>query len=283
MKLCFNEATTLENSNLAKDLEYCEKHGYDFIEIRTMDKLPEYLKDKSIEDLANFFNTNHIKPLALNALVFFNNRDEAGYKEIISEFKDMMEVAKKIGAQYVVAVPLVTEEKILKKDIKNSCVEVLKELSDIAEPYGVKIAVEFVGHPQCTVNTFGQAYDIVETVNRENVGLVLDCFHFHAMGSDLKDLKKADISKIFILHIDDTEDFPIGFLTDEDRVWPGLGAIDLDSILSTLKEKGYSGAVSVELFRPEYYKLDAEEAIKTAKNTTLEVVLKYYDIEIVAN
>jgi 2-keto-myo-inositol isomerase len=283
MKLCFNEATTLENSNLAKDLEYCEKHGYDFIEIRTMDKLPEYLKDKSIDDLANFFNTNHIKPLALNALVFFNNRDEAGYKEIISEFKDMIEVAKKIGAQYVVAVPLVTEEKILKKDIKNSCVEVLKELSDIAEPYGVKIAVEFVGHPQCTVNTFGQAYDIVETVNRENVGLVLDCFHFHAMGSDLKDLKKADISKIFILHIDDTEDFPIGFLTDEDRVWPGLGVIDLDNILSTLKEKDYSGAVSVELFRPEYYKLDAEEAIKTAKNTTLEVVLKYYDIEIVAN
>ncbi|GAA3313593.1 hypothetical protein GCM10020331_004080 [Ectobacillus funiculus] len=36
--------------------------------------------------------------------------------------------------------------------------------------------------------------------------------------------------RFFILHIDDTEDFPIGFLTDEDRVWPGLGAIDLDSI-----------------------------------------------------
>jgi 2-keto-myo-inositol isomerase len=282
MKLCFNQATTLENSNLVKDLEYCERHGYDFIEIRTMDKLPEYLKDRSINDLADFFKTNHIKPLALNALVFFNNRDEAGYKEIIDEYKNMLEVAKKIGAQYVVAVPLVTEEKILKKDIKNSCVEVLKELSDLAEPYGVKIALEFVGHPQCTVNTFGQAYDIVETVNRENVGVVLDCFHFHAMGSNLEDLKNADISKIFILHIDDTEDFPIGFLTDEDRVWPGLGAIDLDSILSTLKDKGYSGAVSVELFRPEYYKLDAEEAIKTAKDTTLEVVSKYYDLGIVS-
>jgi 2-keto-myo-inositol isomerase len=279
MKLCFNQATTLENSNLAKDLEYCAKHGYDYIEIRTMDKLPEYLKEKSLDELAEFFNTHHIKPLAFNALVFFNNRDEAGYKEIIDEFKEMMETAKKLGVKYVVAVPLVTEQKILKGDIKNSCVEVLKELSDIAEPYGVKIAVEFVGHPQCTVNTFGQAYDIVETVNRENVGLVLDCFHFHAMGSDLEDLKKADGSKIFILHIDDTEDFPIGFLTDEDRVWPGLGAIDLDSILSTLKEIGFSDVVSVELFRPEYYKLDAEEAIKTAKETTLKVVSKYYDLQ----
>lgn len=69
MKLCFNEATTLENSNLKQDLELCEKHGYDYIEIRTMDKLPEYLKDHSLADLAEYFRTHHIKPLALNALV----------------------------------------------------------------------------------------------------------------------------------------------------------------------------------------------------------------------
>ncbi|MGG0474906.1 2-keto-myo-inositol isomerase [Priestia aryabhattai] len=281
MKLCFNQATTLENSNLAKDLEYCDKHGYDYIEIRTMDKLPEYLKGKSLNELAEYFNTHHIKPLALNALVFFNNRDEDEYLKIINEFKEMMDIAKSLGVKYVVAVPLVTEQKILKQDIKKSCVKVLKELSDIAEPYGVKIAVEFVGHPQCTVNTFGQAYDIVETVNRENVGLVLDCFHFHAMGSDIEDLKKADGSKIFILHIDDTEDFPIGFLTDEDRVWPGLGAIDLDSILSTLKEIGFVDVVSVELFRPEYYKLDAEEAIKIAKETTIKVISKHYSLQLV--
>jgi len=277
MKLCFNEATTLENSNLEKDLEYCEKYGYDYIEIRTMDKLPEYLKEHSIEELVEYFQNHKIKPLAFNALVFFNNRDE--HKQIIDEFKQMMETGKKLGIKYVVAVPLITEEKILKQDIKNSCVEVLTELSDIAEPYGIKIALEFVGHPKCTVNTFTQAYDIVQTVNRENVGLVLDCFHFHAMGSNLEDLKKADGSKIFILHINDTEDFPIGFLTDEDRVWPGLGVIDLDSILSTLKDIGFSDVVSVELFRPEYYQLDAEEAIKTAKETTVKVVSKYFKLD----
>ncbi len=278
MKLCFNQATTLENSNLIKDLEYCEKHGYDFIEIRSMDKLPEYLEEHSIEELVTYFQTHHIKPLALNALVFFNNRDEEGYKEIISQFTEMLELGKKIGIKYIVAVPLVTEEKILKEDIKTSCLEVLTELSSLAEPYGIKIALEFVGHPKCTVNTFAQAYEIVEAVNRDNVGLVLDCFHFHAMGSNIEDLKKADSSKIFILHIDDTEDFPIGFLTDEDRLWPGQGAIDLDGILSTLKEIGFSDVVSIELFRPEYYQLEAEETIKKAKETTLNVVSKYFEI-----
>ena len=191
MKLCFNQATTLENSNLYKDLEYCEKHGYDFIEIRTMDKLPEYLKKHSIDELVKFFQTHHIKPLAFNALVFFNNRDQKGYKEIIQEFNELMELAGKLGVKYVVAVPLITEEKILKQDIKTSCVNVLKELSDIAAPCGIKIALEFIGHPQATVNTFGQAYEIIQSVNRDNVGLVLDCFHFHAMGSRLEDLKKS--------------------------------------------------------------------------------------------
>lgn len=274
MKLCYNQATTLENSNLEKDLELCEKHGYDYIEIRTMDKLPEYLESKSLDDLVEFFKSNHIKPLAMNALVFFNNRDKEGHKKIMEEFKDTLEKAKTIGAEFIVAVPLVTENKFLKKDIKSSSVEVLTELSDLAKPYGIKVAVEFVGHPQCTVNTFGQAYDIVETVDRDNVGVVLDCFHFHAMGSDIEDLKKADISKVFIVHIDDTEDFPIGFLRDKDRVWPGQGAIDLQGILSIVKEKGYSGAVSVELFRPEYYTWEADEVIKTAKNTTLDVLSK---------
>lgn len=155
----------------------------------------EYLKDHALSELAEYFQTHHIKPLALNALVFFNNRDEKGHREIIEEFKGMMETCKMLGVKYVVAVPLVTEQKILKEDIKASSVEVLTELSDIAEPYGVKIAVEFVGHPECTVNTFSQAYDIVMTVNRDNVGLVFDSFHFHAMGSSLEDLKRRTARK----------------------------------------------------------------------------------------
>ncbi|MBC1308929.1 2-keto-myo-inositol isomerase [Listeria booriae] len=276
MKLCFNEATTLENSNLEKDLTICERNGYDYIEIRTMDKLPEYLKTHTLDDLATYFQNHHIKPLALNALVFFNNRDEAGHAAIIQEFQEMMYTCDKIGAKYVVAVPLVTTEKILKKDIKQSCIEVLQELSNIAESHGVKIALEFVGHPECTVNTFEDAYDIVQAVNCDNVGLVFDSFHFHAMGSNIQNLKNADGSKILIFHIDDTEDFQIGLLTDDDRVWPGHGAIDLEAHITTLKQIGYSDVVSVELFRPEYYQLTAEETIEKAKTTTLEVISKYY-------
>ncbi|WP_430536065.1 2-keto-myo-inositol isomerase [Listeria rocourtiae] len=277
MKLCFNEATTLENSNLEKDLEICEANGYDYIEIRSVDKLPEYLKTHTLDDLADYFASHHIKPLALNALIYFNNRDKEGHDAIIQEFREMMAICGKIGAKYVVAVPLMAPDKILRKDIKASSIAVLEELSDIAKPHGVKIAVEFIGHPECTINTFEDAYDIVQSVNRDNVGLVFDSFHFHAMGSNIENLKNADGSKIFLFHIDDTEDFQIGILTDDDRVWPGYGAINLGAHISTLQTLGYSGAVSVELFRPEYYKLTPEETIRKAKETTISVVSKYFN------
>lgn len=279
MKLGYNTATTKENATLQQEMELCEKHGYSYMEIQ-MDKMPAYLEEHTIDEMADFFKSHNIKLLGLNALVFFNNRSEEDYKAIIQEFKEWLEIGKKLGAQYIVAVPLVTEEKISMEDIKKSCVEVLTELSALAEPYGIKVALEFLGHPQATVNTFSQGYDIVQTVNRDNVGLVLDCFHFHGMGSRLEDLKQADGSKVFLLHINDTDDYPIGILTDEDRCWPGHGAIDLDGILSTLKGNGFAGdLVSIELFRPEYYRMDPEEVIKKSKETMSEVISKYYEIE----
>ncbi|MFS0785168.1 sugar phosphate isomerase/epimerase [Shouchella sp. 1P09AA] len=273
MKLCFNQATTLENSTLEKDLIYCEKHGYDFIEIRTEDKLPEYIHEHGFDSLASFFENSHLKPLALNALVFFNNLTPSAHGAMLAQFSNMLKQADALKIPYIVAVPLVTTEPITKMEIEKSSVAVLRQLAKMAAPYEIKIALEFVGHPDCTINTFGDAYNIVTKVDCENVGLVFDCFHFHAMGSSYEDLQKADGEKIFIIHIDDTEDYPIGALRDHHRVWPGEGCINLKKQFQLLREIGaIEKPVSVELFRPEYYKMDPEETIKQAKESTKRVM-----------
>lgn len=278
MKLGYNVATTKENATLQQELELCEKHGYDFIEIQ-MDKLPEYLQEHSLEDMKQFFDTHQIKPLSLNALQFFNNRNEADYKVVLDTFKEWLEIAEYLGAQYIVAVPLVTEEKILKADIHKSCVNVLKQLALMAAEYDIKLALEFLGAPYATVNTFNQAHAIIEEINDPNVGIVLDFFHFHAMGSRLDDLINGDIDNIFLLHINDVDDYPIGILTDEDRCFPGLGVIDIPGILSTLKDMAFQGEyISIELFRPEYYQMPAEDVIKKSKETMIESVQPYFTL-----
>lgn len=277
MKICFNQATTMKNSTLETDLMLCEKHGYDLIEIR-LDKLKDYLKTHTVDDLADFFKSSRIKPYAFNALEFITFRDAAGYQQIKDDLKFFCEVGEKINCKKIVVVPTFDIGGYTKTRIKEESVRVLNDLADFAAKYGVKLAYEFVGYPNCSVNTFGQTYEIVKAVNRDDVGMVLDCFHFHAMGSRIEDLQKADPKKIFIFHIDDSEDLPIGALRDDKRLWPGEGAIDLDSILKTLKEIGYSEMVSVELFRPEYWDWEIERAIKAGKEKTEAVVGKYFQL-----
>ncbi|VBB07253.1 Hypothetical protein LUCI_2497 [Lucifera butyrica] len=277
MKLCFNQATTMKHSNLETDLALCEKHGYDFIEIR-LDKLKDYLTTHSLDDLAAFFKRSRIKPYAFNALEFITFRDAAGYQEIKENLKFLCEAGARIDCHKTVVVPTFDVGGYTRNQIKEESIKVLNELADFAAKYGMKLAYEFVGYPNCSVNTFGQTYEIVKAVNRDNVGMVLDCFHFHAMGSRIEDLRQADASKIFIFHIDDAEDLPVGALRDDKRLWPGDGAINLDLILQTLKEIGYSEMVSVELFRPEYWDWDIEKTVKTGKEKTKAVVSKYFAI-----
>lgn len=50
-------------SSLELDLQFCEKYGYDLIEIRTMDKLKDYLKIivlKSWQIISRHIRLNHI-------------------------------------------------------------------------------------------------------------------------------------------------------------------------------------------------------------------------------
>ncbi|GAE27973.1 inosose isomerase [Halalkalibacter wakoensis JCM 9140] len=280
MKLAFNEGTTWESATLEQNLEYCEKHGYDYIEIRAIDQLIDYLEEHTLDDLKAYFDSHKIKPLSLNALCFFNNRTKEDEDKVIEEFKEYLEICRKIDCEYIAVVPSnidVTEKgKTLTKEVNESCVRVLTQLSDLAEPYGVKIALEFIGIPENTVNTFAQAYEIVKEIDRDNVGLVYDTFQFTGMGSRFEDVTEETADKIFIFHINDVDGLPVGQMRDTDRVWPGHGVIDLGAHLSKLKELNYDFVVSVELFRPEYYEMDPEEVIKKAKETTLEVLEKYH-------
>ncbi|NOV03768.1 sugar phosphate isomerase/epimerase family protein [Paenibacillus planticolens] len=277
MKVAFNQATTMKHSTLQLDLAYCEKHGYDLIEIR-LDKLKEYLKENTVEDLKAFFDKSKIKPYAFNALEFISFRDEPGYQQIKDDLHFLCEVGNVINCKKIIVVPTFDIGDYTQEQIKAETVRVLHDLADQAAAYQTGLAFEFVGYPNCSVNTFGQAYDIVQAANRDNVGVVLDCFHFHAMNSKIEHLQKADAGKIFVFHIDDCEDLPVGALRDQHRVWPGLGVVNLDLILQTLQEIGYREMVSVELFRPEYWDWDIERTIQTAKETTENAIRKYFPI-----
>ena len=93
-------------------------------------------------------------------------------------------------------------------------------------------------------------------MNRRNIGLVIDSFHFHTGGSTIKMIDALDPKRLFIFHISDAEDLPLEQLTDAHRLLPGLGSLKLQDIVAALRRIGYDQMASVETFRPEYWERD---------------------------
>lgn len=265
----------MKNSTLEEDLKYCEMYGYDLIEIR-IDKLKEYLTRHTAAELETFFRSSRIKPFAFNGLEEFNYRDDKSWASIKKDMELCCSLSDSLGCKVLTMDPAFHVGHLTTAQIQQDTKALVQELLAYAKPYGLKLAFEFCGAPACCVNTFGQAYKLVKAVDSEQFGVILDFFHFHAMGSKIEDLLAAEAEKIFMVHIDDAEEYPIGQLTDADRVWPGDGAIDIDAIMRALRTLGYNGVFSLELFRPEYWEMPVEDVIRIGKEKSDALLGKYY-------
>jgi 2-keto-myo-inositol isomerase len=278
MKLGFNEATALkcEGQSLMADLETCEKYGYDYIEIRA-DCIKEYLKEHSLSELAAWFKNHKLKPWAYNTLEFFNLRNTEGTKEIDAEIDFIIDVGNSIGMKMVNAVPSFNAGQIPVGTIKEDAVRSIRRIADKLALHGISISLEFCGLPGCSISQFGTAYDVIKTTDRPNAGITLDIFQFHGMDSHWEDLEKADGKKIFVFHLNDFDDIPIGSLEDNLRLWPGDGYSDYARTFNTFKRIGFDGICTVETINPEYYKLSHDNNIRVAKEKALKVLSKYSD------
>jgi 2-keto-myo-inositol isomerase len=181
MKLALNGATTMR-VDLATDLRAAEIAGFDYLEIWAA-KLRDYLKDNSPAELKNLFATHHLHPLSINSIEHITFRDAEAYESIKQQCLELSQIASEIGCPYVVVVPgRIPAGSVTRFEVIEESVRVLNQLCDIAEKFGVSLAFEFLGQTDCSVQTLDLAHEIVRTVDRRNLGLVVDSFHFYAGG-----------------------------------------------------------------------------------------------------
>ena len=270
MELGLNGATTL-TADLATDIAVAGKAGFDFVEIWAA-KLIGYLDTGGLPALRRDLKRAGVRPATLNSVerIIFN--DPAGHIRMLEEFQRLCRVAESIGCETVLVVPSPRRKGVSGAAIERESVRILRELSRIAAPHGVRLAYEFLGFADCTVNTLAQCATIVEKVARPNVGLVLDTFHFFAGGSTLASIRQVDPRRIFIVHINDVERVPRRRMHDALRLYPGKGILPLNGILQNLRAIGYTGGFSVEIFRPQYWKQAPLRVAREARATSLAVL-----------
>jgi len=81
----------------------------------------------------------------------------------------------------------------------------------------------------------------------ENVGLLLDSWHWHHAGAGTADILAAGGD---ILHVEvaDAADLDPEDVRDDERLLPGRGVVDLDGFFTALGTIGYRGLVTPEVF-----------------------------------
>ena len=284
MKLAFHGATSL-TTDLVTEVMATGQAGFRGLELWAA-KVEQFLQTHSLSELRALLADNGVAPIAISSIEFIGFRGQE-FQGIRDRCRELSEIAASIDCPVLVVVPSPTPRPqagaVLDlvfpwNAVVDEYVTVLRDLSDIAHPYGVGLSFEFLAFAWSSVRTPRGAFEIVQKTDRENVGMNFDTCHFYGGGGQLDEIAMLDPKRIYAFHLNDLEDVPKEAITDSIRLLPGLGVIPLDDICARLKAIGFDGHCSIELFRPEYWDWDPYELTEAAYKAAIEVLSPHFDV-----
>lgn len=122
-----------------------------------------------------------------------------------------------------------------------------RKLADQAAEHGAKIAFEplnpTIMNIESAIWTLQQARDLVESVDRPNFGICLDFWNIW-QNPDVEDAIRTCGDWTFVVQVSDWRTPR----STQDRLIPGQGSIPLPRLLRAVRQSGFAGAISVEIF-----------------------------------
>ena len=132
--------------------------------------------------------------------------------------------------------------------------ERIRILANLLAQSGMKLALEYVGPMDMRRrrrNPFiwnsSQTLDWIDYIDRPNVGILLDSFHWFSAGETIQDIRKIPEELLFHVHVNDAPTDDRSLLEDGKRCYCGEGVIPLHRFFSALKSKGYQGIAAQEV------------------------------------
>ncbi|MFO0428682.1 MAG: sugar phosphate isomerase/epimerase family protein [Planctomyces sp.] len=261
-RYCLN-TSTIRTTSILKKIEVASKAGYNGIELWYDDLELWIAAGGTLRDLRQRLNDHGLEVPALIHLKNWFQTVGEEYSAAVDAAKRKFEQAAELEAPYCIAgPPHGTADRKLGASR-------YAELIELARGFGVLPALEYLGFVE-DIRTIEDALDIINRSGADEARIVLDPFHCHSGGGSIETIGTLTGSQIAISHFNDAPAFPEAVKQrDPDRVMPGDGVIDLRRYCTLLASVGYSGFLSLELFRPDLWELDpldvAEEGLRKMK------------------
>jgi len=236
-------------------------------------------RENSISYVRDIFRNAGVKPGGWG-LPFEWRGDIDAYERGLARLSHLASVAFKIECTRVFTWVLpFSDDKPFKENF-NWHVSRLKPIAEVLYKADCNLGLEFVGTETLRVN---RKYSFIHDLNGilelcralevENVGVLLDSWHWYASRGTLEDILKLKGKDVVYVHVNDAPlNVPLSKLVDNVRCLPGeTGVIDLVGFLKALKNIGYDGPVTPEPFSDKVNKMPPEDAVKVTGGSLKKV------------
>lgn len=238
----------LERDHLAQIAAY----GFEAVELFATRSHFDYRDEAAVAQVADWLGQTGLALHGLHAPitdVFGGKGPRTTYSNAVAaqdrrqaavrETEAALQVARRIPFDVMVLhLGTPTEMKNPDDNQRNAAVRSLDEICRLAEPLGVRIAVEVIPN---RLSDAGSLVELLETeIDSPKVGICLDFGHAHLMG-DVADAIETVSEHIISTHIHDNHG------REDEHLVPYLGTIDWNLALVTMQKIGYDGTYLMEL------------------------------------
>jgi sugar phosphate isomerase/epimerase len=150
-------------------------------------------------------------------------------------------------------------------------------LVDLGEKMDVIPQVEVWGFSKC-LSRLGETTFVAVESGRAKACILPDVYHIFKGGSDFAGLSLLSGNAVHVFHVNDYPAEPAReVMKDSHRVYPGDGVAPLTQIFRTLRDNGFRGFLSLELFNPDYWKQDALQVARTGLEKSRTAVSRAFE------
>jgi 2-keto-myo-inositol isomerase len=263
MIACYNGATSRPYP-LEEDLRAASAAGFPMVELWA-EKFDKFFATHTVDDLKKMLDQYHLRPAAID-LVALDYSQPENVKTSVERAHYLGNIAQQVGCSTLLSCSWGNLHGRSKEEGIALVAQYLQPVCKAAAEYGCRLAIEPLGRQE-VIPGCQEALAIIEQAGQSNLGLMWDFFHYYKSEVPLDAIRAIPIDRLWLVHVDDTPAKPVAELTDPDRVYPGQGDLPLATYFGVLREKGYDGPVSVELFNKSYYERPIDEIAQNAYNS----------------
>jgi 2-keto-myo-inositol isomerase len=276
-RYCLN-TSTLRGHNLPLDelVDIAAAAGYEAIE-PWIDEIEKYAANGG--DLRGLHSKIQDLGLTVEGGIGFFEwivDDDTTRTEGLKKARHAMVLLARLGGKRIAAPPFGAQKDDAPVLNLHAAVDRYNALLALGDEIGVVPLIEVWGFSK-NLSRLGDAALIAIESGHPDACILADSYHLYKGGSPLSGLRLLHGDAFPLFHINDYPSLPRETITDADRVFPGDGIAPLTTLFRTLRDIGFEGVLSLELFNKEYYAQEPLSVARTGLEKLRAVVQKSFE------